>query len=258
MPSARLEKMPMESEPTQLEFNIGDDGRIGLSRNEAESFDRDTASALYDEIKHVLRDIKAVGLTRQVDPQFWAIITALETELGDKLEDIEPTRLWGRSIPLSNVLESRGYREGVPESDMSAAYELARILSPFLLLFPVVRELEARARAFLSRPNDMASIEMRAIHAALAEKTPREATPEEIRAVLACLKRSPSMLEKSTKSVVESNDLRSFWRYFLIGFAGPAALTQSIVDLKPLEPGESLRLAWSSTLNRLANAAKRI
>jgi len=45
---------------------------------------------------------------------------------------------------------------------------------------------------------------------------------------------------------------RSWWDYFLIGFAGPLSNVESVRELKPLEPGEALQTAWASTSERLA------
>jgi hypothetical protein len=49
-----------------------------------------------------------------------------------------------------------------------------------------------------------------------------------------------------------------WWRYFLIGFAGPPSDLEAICELKPLEPGEALQLAWDSTSKRMAKWKREI
>jgi len=45
---------------------------------------------------------------------------------------------------------------------------------------------------------------------------------------------------------------------FAMGFAGPALLTNSLVELRPLAPGETTRHAWKSVGSHLNRAIKRI
>lgn len=110
----------------------------------------------------------------------------------------------------------------------------------------------------------------RAIDAALATEPSPTISPDGLAAVLSVLPDAKNrILSAAAMEVLQESLCRSppasephkaaakkvfgaeWWRYFFIGFSGPGALTRSLVELKPLKPGESLDLALSATIGRL-------
>jgi hypothetical protein len=51
---------------------------------------------------------------------------------------------------------------------------------------------------------------------------------------------------------------RSGMRHFMLGFAAPALLAGTVLELRPLARGESLTHAWRSTGNNLREALRRV
>lgn len=139
-------------------------------------------------------------------------------------------------------------------AEMAFANALVNNKDGFATLLTVVA-------ANLYEPNtedaERLSVEYQELRLAFSQIDLSKISSEELRAALAPLKGSASVARRPSVAV-ERVSGRSWWSHFLIGFAGPASLVQSILELKPLTAGDSVRFAWGSTTKRLAKRIERV